>query len=288
MAEYLNLPDELFVGLSEFYIKYINVRQDESNTNVLPGQGQNKFNILFDQINKVIAMAHADTLTNIPLMCAGYQTRYKEFFIAELKRLGAGITLPPMLNLKKQFLKYMIDLIESIPPIKLPTYRTFTMSPVECGSGYALVLPQIIEGIRGKIEKNAIPLIYGKIKDVAKEEIKNEIEDIGTIIEILDGDKKTEEIQIDQIKDYITSTLGIDKQELDTKEFSFEYIRDELSKKYAEFLSIPTAKFDQETKNKIKKSVVEIILIETKLKKIYNPKKLLAFSKAIKEFYEEK
>jgi len=275
MSEYNNLPDELFKELCEFYIKYINVKQNKSNTDVLPGQDSNKFNVIFDQINTVLTNAFADTLTKKPYTCKGYQTRYKEFFDAELSKINKMSTIPQMFNLKKKLIEYMIEVIQKINPEQLPTYSTFSINSEACGSGYQPILVQILDNIKQKIKDNAVTFVYEKINDVAKEEINN-------TVSVLDREQKLEDIQ-----NYISETLNIPNNEL-VDQVSSEYIINELSKKYNDFLSISEiANFNQEIKNKIKKSIVEIVLIESKLKKIYNPKKSLLFSKAIKEFYEK-
>ncbi len=282
MSEYYDLPDELFKELSEFYIKYINVKQDQANSYKKNSEGANKFNVLFDQIQKVIEKVVDSILLNKPFTCQGYQTRFTQIFKAELDEINNRPKLPNMLMLKKKIIEFIISLIEKIVPSRLPSYSLLSDAET-CGSGYFIVIPQIINDFKSKIEKNAIPLIYGKIKDVAEEEIKNGIQEIDTVIGVLDGEKK-DDIGITQIKEYITEVLEIPDQ---TENISSENIVNKLTEKYSEFLNIPTANFDQEIKNRIKKSVVEIVLIELKLKKIYNPKNPLLFSKAIKEFFEK-
>ncbi len=286
MSEYVNLPDELFKGLSEFYIKYINVKQDETKS-VLPEQGANKFNVVFDKIKELLGNAFNNTLEKKPYTCKGYQTRYREFFEEELKKIKNMGKIPKMLELKKQLIEHIIGVIEKITPDKLPTYSTFSTNAETCGNSYYPLFLQIIDKIIEKIKNDAIAFMYSKIKDVAKEEIKNEMEDVSSIVDILDGDKKSEEIATNEIKGYIENILDISNQRLD-KEITSKYIVDELTTKYNEFLNLQTASFNQEIKNKIKKSIVEIVLIESKLNKIYNPKRSLLFSKAIKEFFEQK
>jgi hypothetical protein len=136
--------------------------------------------------------------------------------------------------------------------------------------------------IKEKIKENSIPLLFVQIKDVAKSEIEK-IENITNVL----NEEKQPDINIDEIENYITETLDIPESNLDTDELNTEYIINELTKKYNDFLSIKSINFTQEIKNKIKKSIVEIVLIESKLKKIYKQKKLLIFSKAIKEFFEK-
>jgi len=283
MSVFYELPDQLFKELSEFYVNYINVKQSNSEDNQQPNsqdQDKNKFEVLFKQIEKIISNVVDDTLKTKPYLCSGYQTRYREFFDLELKNLEKNSSLPKMLNLKKKLLAYMIEVINKINPDKLSTYG-YIVTPETCGIGYQPVLTQYLAKIKDKIKENSIQLLFLQIKDVAKAEI----EEIESIASVLNEEKK---INIDEIKNYITETLDIPESSLDTSdELNSEYIINELTKKYNDFLSIKSINFTQEIKNKIKKSVVEIVLIEHKLKKIYNPKKQLLFSKAIKEFFDK-
>jgi hypothetical protein len=116
MSVFYELPDQLFKELSEFYVKYINVKQSNSEDNQLSNspntqdQDKNKFELLFKQIEKIISNVVDDTLKKKPYTCEGYQTRYKEFFEIELKN-EYTITQIKFFNLKKQIIDHMIDVI---------------------------------------------------------------------------------------------------------------------------------------------------------------------------------
>jgi hypothetical protein len=294
MSVFYELPDQLFKELSEFYIKFKNVKQSDSGDNQLPNsqdqyQDKNKFELLFKQIEKIISNVVDDTLKDKPYFCSGYQTRYGQFFQKEIDIIEQKKTnnVIQIFELKKQLLAYMIDVVKKINPDQLPTYGKI-VSAEACGIGYQPVLVQYLDKIKEKIKNNAIPLIFLGIKDAAKEEIKTEIDKVEDIISVLDGEKKSEDINTNDIKDYITDILDIPKNEvIFPDDVTSEYIVNELTKKYSDFLNINTDHFNKEIKKKIKRSIVEIVLIESKLKKIYNPKKSLLFSKAITEFFEK-
>jgi hypothetical protein len=285
MSVFHELPDELFKELSDFYIKYINVKQDNSEDNQQPNspiQNANKFEFLFKQIEKIISNVVDDTLKKKPSFCSDYQTRYKEFFQSELSIVEKNSTKEQFYKIKKQLIAYMIGVIQKINPDQLPTYGNLVKAET-CGIGYQPVLVQYLDKIKEKIKENSLALLFTQIKDIAKEEIKSEVEEIDNVVGILDGEK-SEINEIDKIKHYISDILDIPYSEI---EVNSENIVNELTKRYNEFLSIQSNNFSQEIKNKIKKSVVEIVLIEYKIKKMYNPKKPLLFYKAIKEFFEK-
>ena len=60
MSVFYELPDQLFKELSEFYVKYINVKQ--SNSEYSQDQDKNKFEVLFKQIEKIISTRRSNWL----------------------------------------------------------------------------------------------------------------------------------------------------------------------------------------------------------------------------------
>lgn len=277
MSEFDNLPDQLFKELSEFYIKYINTKQSD---NILEGQDANKFNLLFWQIEKIISDVVKDTLLTQPKLCSGYQTRYKEFFSKELSQAELNSSTILFFNLKKQLIEFMLKVIEKTQPNQLPTYRTFSLDSKECGSGYQIVFLQLLNKIKEQIKNNTVPLIY---KELAKVTV-NEIDEIENYItnENNQINQNNQNNQINQIENILN-----EKEAVNIESINSDYIMNELIEKYNEFLNINTVNFNKKIKNKIKKSIIQIILIESKIKKIYNTKKEFIFTKAFDEFFNK-
>ncbi len=292
MSEFDNLPDQLFKELSEFYIKYINTKQSD---NILEGQDANKFNLLFWQIEKIISDVVKDTLLTQPKLCSGYQTRYKEFFSKELAQAELNSSTILFFNLKKQLIEFMLKVIEKTQPNQLPTYRTFSLDSKECGSGYQIVFLQLLNKIKEQIKNNTVPLIYKELKEVTINEIDeienyitNENNQINQVNQINQNNQINQINQINQNNqiNQIENILN-EKEDVSPDSINSDYIMNELIEKYNEFLNINTVNFNKKIKNKIKKSIIQIILIESKIKKIYNTKKEFIFTKAFDEFFNK-
>lgn len=266
--------ESLMKKLSELYIGYIGIKKEP-----------NKFNIMFDEIEKNIEFASVENMNTY--LCASLKQRYLDGLTQLLERSKTTqITLETGkkkddLNLQnaKKYLKTKIELIEYlINFINEFSYDTLT-SVDACRISYYLALDRCLEQIKNTVKDNAIPLLYehitGDIRQVIDAEEIKKIEETNAI---LMGDKKAESIQfLKKIETHFNMILDIPD---DTK-----YLLSQLEKKYREFISIGNLEFSQEVKNKIKKSVILLVFAEIKIQKRLNLSKPLLVTNVLKKFF---
>jgi len=285
---YIEPSESLLTKLSQLYIKYISVRQISSDDQNQIGPTElkiktNKFNLIFDEIAENINMANLDNLNTI--LCTYHKQRYIDGLNGILTKDKKFLKMIEGYQTQRtqEILTTKIELIEHlISFINTFTYNTLT-SPDTCRTNYYLGLIGHITKLKDIVKDKAIPLIYENIKgDISQIINEQKIEKIKEANMILLEDKSMVSNQLSkELEKYINDMLEIPEEITDDK----KYLLSELEKKYKEFLSITNQNFTQEIKNKIKKSVVELVFAEIKIQKRLNLKKPLLVTNTLTDFF---
>ena len=213
----------------------------------------NKFNDIFSILKNVIDIAknniNQSGMTNI------YCSNYKIMFINELKNFR--------LKLKSIFDQSDHDIkgatvVLIVDLLKIADTFTYTLvtSPSSCINTYHGALINRLDKIKQIILDKRIDNLYNHVAN------DPQIKEINKDIDIL-----MKNIDITDITD-ITD----------------DYVANKLKTKYEEFIAISPQVFTREIKQKIKRSVLELISIELNLQKKLNLKNSLPFTNAVKEF----
>jgi len=285
---YIEPSENLLKNLSELYIKYINVRQISSDETNLVGsinsrEKTNKFNLLFDDINENINMANLDNINSI--LCTYHKQRYLDG-LKELKKDNKQYfeTVKDYKDERpKKLFSTKIELFEHlISFVGTFTYTSLTTSD-KCRTNYYNALITHLQKIKDIVTERAIPLIYENIKEDISQVINAQnIEKIKENNLVLLEDKSAVSTQLSkELEKHIIDLLEIPEEITDDE----KYLLSQLENKYKEFLSITNQTFTQEIKNKIKKSVIQLVLAEIKIQKRLNLKKKLLVSNTLTKFF---
>jgi hypothetical protein len=287
---YKEPSESLLIKLSELYIKYINVKQissDEINpvSYVNSRTKTNKFNLLFDDIAENINLSNIDNLKSIIFTCISYKQRYinglKELLEKDKKYFETVKDYKD--ERPKKLFSTKIELFEHLISFVGTFTYSLTTSAEECKTNYYTALITHLEKIKDIVKDRAIPLIYEHIKsDISQIINAQNIEKIKENNLVLLEDKYAVSKQLSkELEEHINTMLEIPEDITDDK----KYLLSQLENKYKEFLFITNRYFTQEIKNKIKKSVIELVFAEIKIQKRLNLKKPLLVTNTLTEFF---
>lgn len=260
---YITPPESLINLLTKIYVK--NIEQE------------NLFNDIFNNIENVIDTAKKDIenseKTNI------YCSNYKDTFINKLN--DNNIKLKELFddtNIKSAIHILIIHLLKIADTF---TYGILT-APSTCILVYHKALVDQLEQIKQTILEKRIDNLYEYVANNPKIKELIEIKEINKDIDALTNNDIQDKIDIQKLQDTL---INISDSNLD--QITNDYVLNKLKTKYEEFLAISPQLFSPEIKNKIKKSVIEIIAIELNLQKKLNIKTSLPFTNVIKEFLNQ-
>jgi hypothetical protein len=286
---YIDISENLLQNLSELYIKYINLTQissdetnqvDPINSTIKP----NKFNLLFDDISENINMSNIDNINSI--FCSYHKKRYLNGLNELLKKDKKYLEMvkeykderpKKLFSTKIELLEHLINFVNTF------TYNSLTTSVEQCRTNYFKALNHHLEKIKTIVTERAIPLIYEHIKgDISQIINAQDIEKIKENNLLLFEDKSAVSIQLSkELEKHISDMLEIPEEITDDE----KYLLSQLENKYNEFLSITNKYFTQEIKNKIKKSVIQLVFAEIKIQKRLNLKKPLLVTNTLNKFF---
>ena len=252
-------PSETLIeAFVQIYIKYI--------------EQENKFDEIFNKIENVIKTAKEEIdksgTTNI------YCSNYKDTFINKLKEFKVidNFDYSDIKDAAILLINHLLKIADTF------TY-TYLTNPYTCIQNYyeALIdnIKLIKETIKGKISSNPIKTVSSNPIQMVS---NNTIEIMHKHIK---NDPKVKDFI--EYEKYISNIVDLDSN----SNITLEQIIDILKEKYNEFLSISPIVFTQDIKNKIKKSVIEIVSIELQLQKNLKLKEYLPFTNAVNKFLND-
>lgn len=293
---YIEPSESLLTKLSELYIKYINVKQINSDDKNQIGlididneKTTNKFVLMFEEIQKNIGSAAFENMK--ANLCSSIKKRYLDDLTKPLKISESTLaTLKSSTNQDNQnlqnaikYLKTKIELIEHLIAF-VATFNYSTLTSLDtCRSSFNMALLIHLDKIQTIVKERAIPLLYEHIKgDINQVIVSQNIAKVEEANSVLMGEQTAVAINLSkELEIHISSMLEIPEEITDDK----KYLLLELENKYKDFLSITNQNFTQEIKNKIKKSVIELVFAEIKIKKRLNLKKPLLVTNVLTEFF---
>ena len=260
---------QLLTKLFELYLKYIH------DTNMQA----NKYELIFIELEKNINDSNIEIKKSYKFFCENYKQIYITNF-EKLKKEQEDLFIN--LDTKIDFKLINIELITHFIDFAKQFKYDKSISLITCVENYYSELIKHLKYIKQFVKDNAIPVLYEHIKEnIEQIKIKENIKQIENINNSI--------LEVENIGENIDKIIGeLNKLAEIPENISddHKYLLNQLKEKYKEFLFITTNNFTQEIKNKIKKSVIEIVLIEIKLQKRLNLKKPLLITNAIKEFFD--